>query len=96
MQRKCAYEKCGKLFTPRTHNQRYDDPECCRRATNSRIMEDYYAKKERRKGTVRLCAAAGCKTVLSRYNDDKICGACASSQATQARDDLLRMLSVAR
>lgn len=65
-------------------------------ATNSRIMEDYYAKKDRRKGRVRLCNGAGCKTVLSRYNDDKICGACESAQAAEARIDLLRMLSVAK
>ena len=62
-------------------------------ATNNRIMENYYAKKARRQGHVRVCANEGCHTRLSRYNDEKICGQCAAKQDGKAREDLLRMLS---
>lgn len=88
----CAYKECGVEFQAKTHNQRYHDPECCRRATNSRIMEDYYAKKERRRGTARLCSG-GCSTVLSRYNDSDMCGKCEARDRDDERQDLLRMLS---
>lgn len=89
---KCAYADCGVEFEPTTHNQKYHTPECCRRATNDRIMEDYYAKKARRSGRVRVCTL--CKiTVLSRYNDQKICGKCEAEKEKKVRNDLLRRLN---
>lgn len=91
--KKCAYGKCGIDFEPKTHNQRYHTSECCRQATNARIMEDYYARKDRRKGNIRHCTS--CDTVLSRYNDSKTCARCESTAETLERADLLRMLSVA-
>lgn len=89
----CAYAECGVLFEPRTHNQRYHTSECCRMATNNRIMENYYEKKARRQGHVRVCATEGCHTKLSRYNDEKVCAKCAAANDSTARTELLRMLS---
>lgn len=91
----CAYKECKLPFESKTHNQRYHDPECCRQATNDRIMENYYERKSRRQGNIRVCVNDGCNTPLSRYNDDKVCGKCSSSKKKDARQDLMRMLSVA-
>jgi len=41
----CANKECAKDFEPKTHNQKYCTDECCRIATNRRIMEKYYEKK---------------------------------------------------
>ena len=41
----CANSECKKDFAPKTHNQKYHNDECCRIATNRRIMEKYYDKK---------------------------------------------------
>jgi hypothetical protein len=90
----CAYAECGLEFTPKTHNQRYHSSECCRLATNSRIMENYYEKKSRRQGRIRVCASSDCTTQLSRYNDSRYCGKCASRSDTDTRKELLGMLSV--
>lgn len=88
----CAYSECGLIFQPKTHNQRYHTSECCRQATNNRIMENYYERKARRQGHLRVCAN-GCGTKLSRYNDEKICGKCMANADTTTRSELLRMLS---
>lgn len=70
----CHYSQCGVVFEPATHNQIYHTAECCRLATNERIMERYYEKKEKRAGKKRECL--DCDTVLSRYNDDDRCASC--------------------
>lgn len=88
----CANTDCGKEFTPRTHNQRYDTDECCRKATNARLMEQYYDKKARRQGAIRVCEREGCKTKLSRYNDGKVCEACESGDKKSDRARLLEMI----
>ena len=74
--RVCGYTECAKDFDSKTHNQRYCSDECCRLATNKRIMEKYYEKKERRKGGKRVCKNKGCLTVLNRYNDLEVCAGC--------------------
>ena len=88
----CAYKECGKLFTKSTHNQKYHDDECCRLATNARIMEKYYERKARRGGAKRICKTAGCQTQLSRYNPDKICAECAERAESQSKKNLLDMV----
>jgi hypothetical protein len=70
----CANKDCAKDFEAKTHNQKYCTDECCRVATNKRIMEKYYEKKAIKNGSVRLCNK--CKAKLSRYNTDLICAAC--------------------
>lgn len=70
----CANLDCKKDFESKTHNQKYCSDECCRVATNKRIMEKYYEKKAIKKGAIRLCKK--CKAQLSRYNSDHICSSC--------------------
>lgn len=88
----CAYKECGKLFTKTTHNQKYHDEECCRLATNARIMEKYYERKARRGGAKRICASPGCQTQLSRYNPNKICAKCEESATAAAKKTLLDLM----
>ena len=87
----CAYELCGVEFEPNTHNQIYHTDECCKLATNARIMRKYYETKSRKKGAVRVCATPGCSTRLSRYNPEKICAKCV---AEQKADEKKRMLDI--
>ncbi len=72
----CANEDCpnGKEFTPKTHNQKYCNEQCCRIATNKKIMEKYYEKKAIKNGASRTCKM--CKTKLSRYNESNVCSSC--------------------
>ena len=70
----CSNKECAKDFTPKTHNQKYCTDECCRVATNRRIMEKYYEKKAIKNGSIRQCTK--CKSQLSRYNTESICAAC--------------------
>jgi hypothetical protein len=70
----CANVECKKDFDSKTHNQKYCSDECCRIATNKRIMEKYYEKKAIKKGAIRLCKKCKCK--LSRYNNEDICASC--------------------
>jgi len=67
----CNNKECSKEFDAKTHNQKYCSDECCRVATNKRIMEKYYEKKAIRNGAFRACSK--CKTKLSRYNQSDIC-----------------------
>jgi hypothetical protein len=65
---------CEKEFTPKSKNQKYCDSECCRKATNKKIMKKYYENKERLKGKARNCKK--CNLPLSRYNPLEICYEC--------------------
>ena len=65
---------CNNEFVPKSKNQKYCNPDCCRKATNKKIMEKYYENKERLKGKVRFCSQCGLK--LSMYNPDSICYNC--------------------
>jgi len=65
--------ECGNDFEFKTHNQKYCSQTCCRISTNKRIMEKYYAKKERLAGKQRLCS---CGSPLSMHNPDSMCILC--------------------
>lgn len=86
----CANQECAKVFTAKTHNQKYCSDECCRVATNRRIMEKYYEKKEIRSGKLRKCAK--CKTKLSRYNQNDVCSTCEKNINLTNKSKLLGML----
>ena len=86
----CANKECAKDFEPKTHNQKYCTDECCRVATNRRIMEKYYEKKAIRSGAKRECKV--CKSRLSRYNQSKICAKCEKNSAISNRSTILRMI----
>lgn len=69
--KKCA--ECQQDFEFKTHNQKYCSNQCCRIATNKRIMQKYYEKRKRLAGEERLCE---CGAPLSRYSASNICILC--------------------
>jgi hypothetical protein len=79
----CANSECKIEFISRTHNQKYCSDECCRIATNKRIMDKYYEKKAIKKGALRHCKK--CKSELSRYNTEDICSSCIKTNYTKAK-----------
>ena len=87
----CTREGCDEWFTKKTHNQRYHNDECCRLATNARIMQKYYERRDQRQGKVRYCKE--CKTTkLSRYNDSLVCSSCSAKKELNANNAVLSML----
>lgn len=88
----CANEGCDIEFEPKTHNQKYHSDECCRLATNRRIMEKYYARRDQRQGKTRYCKICG-ETKLSRYNDSQVCGSCKLSSEIKANNSVADMLA---
>ena len=87
----CANKECAKEFDPKTHNQKYCTDECCRVATNRRIMEKYYEKKAIRNGAKRGCKKCGAQ--LSRYNESNLCSSCNKAVNEQYRNKLLGMIN---
>lgn len=88
----CARNGCDNKFEPHTHNMKYCGPTCCKIATNSRVMENYYKERARLAGKIRYCSK--CKvTRLSRYNDSQICGPCKEASTTAANAAVAAMLS---
>lgn len=88
----CANEGCDVRFVKATHNQKYHSDECCRIATNRKIMEKYYARRDQLAGKTRYCQT--CRvTKLSRYNDSQICSACELSKQVSANNAVLSMIA---
>lgn len=87
----CARKDCEVEFEPATHNQKYCCAECCRVATNRRIMEKYYDRRDQRQGKARYCIK--CDSKLSRYNDDKICSSCDLKQSVTVNKSVADMLA---
>jgi hypothetical protein len=83
----CAREDCTNVIEEKKKfNQKYCSYECCKVATNARIMEKYYERKERMSGKPRYCKE--CKTAkLSKYNYGDMCFAC--QQAKQSETNKL-------
>ena len=86
----CSNKECAKEFEPKTHNQKYCSDDCCRIATNSRIMEKYYEKKAIRNGAFRACKK--CNISLSRYNTNMVCSVCEKKISSKNRQKLMGML----
>jgi len=86
----CFNKECAKEFDAKTHNQKYCCDECCRVATNKKIMEKYYEKKAIRSGAKRECNY--CKSRLSRYNQTSICSKCEKKVSIKNRSTILRMI----
>jgi len=89
----CSYEKCNATFEPKTHYQKYCSEECCRIATNLKIKQKYYDKKERLAGKKRICKVRGCQTQLSRYNPTGVCGPCEAKEQSKIRNGLISMVN---
>lgn len=83
----CGNKECAKDFDAKTHNQKYCSDECCRVATNRRIMEKYYEKKAIRNGALRLCKK--CKGQLSRYNQSDLCSSCEKKVSVTNKNSIL-------
>ena len=86
----CNNKECNKDFDAKTHNQKYCSDECCRIATNKRIMEKYYEKKAIRNGAFRACSK--CKTKLSMYNQSIICSSCEKKINISNKKKLIGMI----
>jgi hypothetical protein len=87
----CSNTECAKDFEAKTHNQKYCCDECCRVATNKRIMEKYYEKKAIKNGATRLCKR--CKIALSRYNQSSVCSLCEKNNGTDNKNKILGMIN---
>lgn len=88
----CARPDCGAFYEKKTHNQKYCGTECCRIATNKRIMEKYYARQAQRQGRARYCSE--CQTTrLSRYNDSTICSSCELKRTEESRNNVVSMFA---
>jgi hypothetical protein len=89
----CANKECAKDFDAKTHNQKYCSDECCRVATNKRIMEKYYEKKAIKNGAVRKCKK--CSAPLSRYNQFTVCAKCEKKKTNSEKEleDILNEIS---
>lgn len=83
----CSNKECAKDFDAKTHNQKYCCDECCRVATNRRIMEKYYEKKAIKNGAFRGCKK--CNSRLSRYNKSDVCAACEKSGSSMSKKNIL-------
>lgn len=88
----CARMGCEEPFTKKTHNQKYCSDECCRIATNAKIMERYYQNKALRSGARRNCEECGAK--LSKYNLLTICATCEAAKESNRRLQVLEQVSV--
>lgn len=86
----CSNKKCSKEFEAKTHNQKYCTDECCRIATNRRIMEKYYEKKAIRNGAKRGCKLCGAQ--LSRYNESTMCSSCTRKVNQDQKTKLLGLI----
>lgn len=87
----CANKECAQNFEAKTHNQKYCSDECCRVATNRRIMEKYYEKKAIRGGASRSCKK--CNLILSRYNQSDICSSCEKNSGIKNKNKLMGMIN---
>jgi hypothetical protein len=87
----CQNKECSKEFEPKTHNQKYHSDECCRMATNKRIMEKYYEKKSIKNGLARNCTK--CKTKLSRYNNSDVCSVCEKNIIEHSKKTIWNLLN---
>lgn len=87
----CARKECSIVIeTKKTFNQKYCSDECCRIATNQRIMQKYYERKARRDGTVKMCVVCN-NNKLSRYNYDDVCYSC-KERSTEYDNNFLQEL----
>lgn len=90
----CARKGCDSTFERRTHNQKYCSDECCRLATNDKMLIRYYEKKERKSGKPRKCLSSSCEQMLSRYNEGDYCASCITKQEVSDRLEIKRMLGI--
>jgi hypothetical protein len=81
---------CSTVFEKTRANQIYCQQECCRKATNKKIIDRYHANKATKELKNRRCTA--CDAKLSKYNMEPVCNLCQSKQKDKERIDILRKL----
>lgn len=86
----CDRNGCEETYTKKTHNQKYCSDNCCRIATNARIMVDYYKEQARLNGQARYCE--NCTGRLSRYNPYDVCEPCTQGRRVNANESVRQML----
>ena len=87
----CARPECRKVAPRKTHNQKYCGDECCRIATNAKIMERYYIEKEKRSGKPRQCFNR-CGQILSRYNHGDYCSKCSANKSSESKQRIIQVM----
>lgn len=88
----CANDGCEQTYIKKTHNQKYCSDQCCRKATNKKIMDRYYENKRLRSGQPRLCSE--CSATLSKYNLGKVCSACDAKAHSDGQTLLMNQIAV--
>lgn len=86
----CARIGCETLFTKKTHNQKYCSDKCCRKATNKKIMDRYYEKKER-KNKVRACENCGAR--LRKNSREDKCSLCLAKVEKDEKQMVLQQIA---
>lgn len=72
--KECSW--CSNYFTPAITSQIYCGPECRKDATRQKIRERSRAALIKSRAKKKRMCANGCGTLLSVYNDGKICNKC--------------------
>ncbi len=87
--KQCAY--CPTEFEAKRVNMIYCSNECCRAATNAKLIAKYHSNKLAA-NTERFCKDCGCK--LSKYNKDAACHPCQNRAESSKRKEMLAKLGI--
>lgn len=80
---------CSIEFISTRANQIYCTNECCKYATNKKILERYHANKDKKRNKPEYCE---CGSKLSKYNHSDECHSCQLKKEDSKRIDLLKTL----
>lgn len=80
---------CESEFTAKRSNQIYCNEQCCKAATNKKILDRYHTNKAEKANKAIYCE---CGNKLSIYNKDIICHSCQLKKEHEKRINLLRNL----
>lgn len=79
----CSF--CGEPFNRSSRKQIYCGVDCRQLASKEKILERYNLEKiKKRTGKKRFCAG-GCGTILSIYNDSKMCDNCITNNKKMSK-----------
>jgi|SRR5215203_963548 len=87
--KECAH--CTNSFEAKRVNMIYCSNECCRAATNAKLIARYHLNKKLLTED-RFCIACGSR--LSKYNKDLSCYSCQNKSASEKRKETLAKLGI--
>lgn len=87
--KECA--NCGIEFQARRVNMIYCNEQCCKQATNAKLIAKYHKNKVLA-DKIEFCV--DCGTKLSKYNPDIKCFGCQRKSESQKRKDVLNRLGI--